>query len=104
MLNPEDNVKEDGNPWVVLDYDFWQRRFGGDSHAIDRKIALNGSLFTIVGVARSGFTGTMVGSHPAAYDAARNFGQQRAVEGPKYYLAQPAGTLEARSRYASGDR
>ncbi len=67
VLTPEDAVKEGGHPWVVLDYDFWQRRFGGDPQAIGRKVTLNGSLFTIVGVARSGFTGTMVGSHPDVY-------------------------------------
>lgn len=67
LLTPEDNVKEGGHPWIVLDYDFWQRRFGGDPQAIGRKVTLNGSVFTIVGVARSGFSGTMVGNHPDVY-------------------------------------
>ncbi|MGH9759390.1 MAG: ABC transporter permease, partial [Blastocatellia bacterium] len=67
LLTPADNQTEDASPYVVLDYSFWQRRFGGDPKAIGREITLNGSGFTVVGVARSGFTGTVVGSHPDVY-------------------------------------
>jgi predicted permease len=67
LLRPSDNTTEDAHPWAVLDYDFWQRRFGGDPHAVGRAITLNGSRFTIIGVARAGFTGTAVGSHPDLY-------------------------------------
>jgi len=67
LLTPADNKTEDAHPWVVLDYDFWQRRFAGDPRVIGRAITLNGSPFTVVGVARSGFTGTVVGSHPNLY-------------------------------------
>ena len=67
MLTPDDNIKEDGHPWVVLDYDFWQRRFAADPAAVGRKITLNGSPFTIVGVARAGFIGPQVGVHPDIY-------------------------------------
>jgi predicted permease len=67
VLGPDDNVKEDGHPWAVLDYDFWQRRFAGDPVAVGRKITMNGSPFTIVGVARSGFIGPQLGVHPDIY-------------------------------------
>ncbi len=67
LLTAADNKMEDAHPWVVLDYDFWQRRFAGDPHVIGRPIKLNGSAFTIVGVARSGFTGVVVGNHPNLY-------------------------------------
>lgn len=67
LLRPSDNKIEDAHPWVVLDYDFWQRRFGGDPRAVGRAITLNGSHFTIVGVARAGFTGANVGNHPDVY-------------------------------------
>jgi len=67
MLRPDDNLKEDGHPWVVLDYDFWRLRFGADPAAVGRKITLNGSPFTIVGVTRSGFIGPQVGVHPDIY-------------------------------------
>ena len=67
LFTPEDNLKEDGHPWVVLDYDFWRRRFASDPRAVGGKITLNGSPFTIVGVARAGFIGPQVGTHPDVY-------------------------------------
>ncbi len=67
VFTPQDNVTESAHPWAVLDYDFWQRRFAGDQRAIGRRLSLNGSAFTIVGVSRRGFTGAQVGSHPDVY-------------------------------------
>ena len=67
LFTPDDNLKEDGHPWAVLDYGFWQRRFGGDPGVIGRRILLNESPFTIVGVSRAGFTGAVVGDHPDVY-------------------------------------
>ena len=67
LLNPADNQTEDASPYAVLDYSFWQRRFGGDQKVIGREITLNGSPFTVVGVSRLGFGGTVVGFHPDVY-------------------------------------
>jgi putative ABC transport system permease protein len=64
VLAPADNLREDAHPSVVLSYDFWQRRFAGSPSAVGRAITLNGSPFTVVGVARSGFHGTAVGNSP----------------------------------------
>ena len=67
LLTPADNKVEDAHPWVVLDYAFWQRRFGGDPRVVGRAVRLNGSPLTIVGVTSSGFTGPTVGAHPDVY-------------------------------------
>jgi predicted permease len=67
LFTPDDNRKEDGHPWAVLDYGFWQRRFGADPAVVGHRILLNGSPFNIVGVSRAGFTGAVVGDHPDVY-------------------------------------
>jgi predicted permease len=64
VLNVEDNRKEGAAPYAVLSYGFWRRAFGGDPHAIGKDIRLNGSPFTVVGVAREGFSGTELGASP----------------------------------------
>jgi putative ABC transport system permease protein len=48
-------------PVAVLGYRYWQRRFAGDSAVIGRTITLNGTGFTIVGVAARRFVGNYVG-------------------------------------------
>ena len=45
------------NPFAVLSYDGWTRRFGGDSSIIGKGIRINGTVFTVVGVAPRGFRG-----------------------------------------------
>jgi predicted permease len=42
---------------AVISYSFWEREFGSDSGAIGRKLRLNGSDFTVIGVAPQGFLG-----------------------------------------------
>ncbi|MBL8959560.1 MAG: ABC transporter permease [Gemmatimonadetes bacterium] len=45
-------------PVVVLGWSLWQRRYGGDPAVVGRSILLNGSPFTVVGVAPEGWLGT----------------------------------------------
>jgi predicted permease len=59
VLRIEDEQRRE--PVVVLGHGYWQRRFAGDSGVIGRSIALNGSAFTIVGVAAPRFGGTYIG-------------------------------------------
>jgi predicted permease len=49
-------------PVAVLNYGYWQRSFGGAREAIGRTIELNGTAFTIIGVAEQRFTGITPGS------------------------------------------
>jgi predicted permease len=39
-----------GHPVAVLSFRFWQRRFGGDSHIVGRKLQMDHTGYTIVGV------------------------------------------------------
>jgi len=57
MIAPEDNSRGGGQPVAVISHDLWHRRFGGSAGVLGRGVTLNGSHFTIVGVAPAGFTG-----------------------------------------------
>lgn len=51
-------------PVAVLSDAAWRERFGSEPSAIGRTVRLHQALFTIVGVAPSGFTGTQIGYGP----------------------------------------
>jgi predicted permease len=55
VVLPEED--QPGKPAVViLSYGFWQRRFGGDTRVIGKKLILSGNSFEIVGVMPPGFS------------------------------------------------
>ena len=57
MFLPDEVATPGASAVAVLSHDFWQRRFSGRESIVGETIELNGHDFTIVGVARSGFTG-----------------------------------------------
>ena len=57
LLTPDADKLKGGEPYVVLSYDYWQRRLGGDPSALNRAIDVNGHPMTVVGVAQRGFQG-----------------------------------------------
>jgi predicted permease len=60
-LLPDDDRAAGGSPVAVISHAYWQRRLGGDSAILGRRLVINGSPFTIVGVAGEGFHGEVVG-------------------------------------------
>jgi predicted permease len=46
---------------VVLSYDYWRRRFGADPAIVGQRLVLSGRTYTILGVARLGFSGVEPG-------------------------------------------
>ncbi len=48
-------------PVAVISHDLWRRRFDLDPAVVDGSIHLNGSLFTVIGVADASFNGTKFG-------------------------------------------
>jgi predicted permease len=59
FLAEEDRTPR-SHPVVVLSHHFWAERFNGDSSIVGGKIVLNGSPFTVVGVAAERFHGPAV--------------------------------------------
>jgi predicted permease len=52
---------------VVLGTDFWQHEFGRDPSVVGRSVRLNGSAFTVIGVAPETFPGMQIFSRPDFY-------------------------------------
>jgi predicted permease len=67
LFTPEDNKTPGAHPIAILSYDFWKTRFASDPRVLGKKITLNGSPFTIIGVSRQGFTGTSVGNSTSLF-------------------------------------
>src|SRR5262249_14451507 len=42
-------------PVIVLGWDLWQQRFGGDPHILDRSVVLDGVSYAVIGVMPRGF-------------------------------------------------
>ena len=51
------DAPQGGNPFVVLSYNAWQRRFQGDPNVVGRVVRINGREFVVTGVAPRGFSG-----------------------------------------------
>jgi predicted permease len=63
-LSPADDRPGAAQPVVVISHGFWQRRFGGDTAVIGRRINLGTVPCTIVGVMPPRFFGVIVGESP----------------------------------------
>jgi predicted permease len=55
---PEEDKTKLSHPVVVLGYEAWQRRFGGDPNLVDKDILINNHQFRVIGIAPEGFKGT----------------------------------------------
>lgn len=63
-ITPADDRVPNGHPLVVLNYDFWKTRFGGDPSIPNKSIVVNGRNMTVIGVAARNFDGIDVGYSP----------------------------------------
>jgi hypothetical protein len=64
---PEEDQTPGAHAVAVISQRFWQRRFGGDERAVGRIVKLNGTQFTIIGVAPEKFTSTIPLYAPDVY-------------------------------------
>ncbi len=64
VFNAEDGKGMGQDPYIVISYDYWQRRFGGNTSALGTPVRLLNTSYTIIGVAEAGFRGETVGEKP----------------------------------------
>jgi putative ABC transport system permease protein len=57
VFQAEEGQRMDSGPVTVLNYRYWQRRFGGDPQIVGRTIQINGQPFTVIGIAPPNFSG-----------------------------------------------
>src|SRR5205823_8295730 len=51
-FTPEDDRVPNGHPLVMLTYDYWRQRFGGDPGIVGKNLIVNGHNMKVVGVAQ----------------------------------------------------
>ncbi len=61
---PEEDQPSGGHPAIVLSHAFWRQSLGGDPAIIGKALKLNGTDFTVVGVAPATFAGILVDIEP----------------------------------------
>ena len=60
-FHEQPNQSLNSDPYIVLSYGLWARRFGSDPNVVGKIVHVNGHPFTIIGVAPRPFFGTIVG-------------------------------------------
>ena len=66
-FRPDEDQVEGRDAVVVLGHDFWEKEFAADRSVIGRKVRLNGTDFTVVGIAPAPFTGMDTIVRPAFF-------------------------------------
>jgi predicted permease len=67
LLGPADDVKPGAHPVAVIGHALWKSRFAGRADVVGHDIRLNGTPFTVVGVAPEGFGGSQLGVERQLY-------------------------------------
>ncbi|MEL7369119.1 MAG: ABC transporter permease [Myxococcota bacterium] len=93
-------VADEKEPVVVLSYREWQRRFGGNPGVIGRSVMLNGKPFSVVGVAKEGFTGTESIFEPALWIPVRAY--ESTLPGTSWVRMRPQRAFRVLARRKAG--
>jgi len=72
---PEEYRTPGTHPVVVLGYSFWRGQLGGDRDIVGRQLTLNGTAFTVIGIAPANFKGLNTLNSPAFWVATTSYKQ-----------------------------
>jgi predicted permease len=67
LFTDEDDRAPGASPIAVLSHGYWTRRFGASPDVLNKTLVINGTVMTVVGVARAGFNGVQVGQLPDVF-------------------------------------
>ncbi len=67
LFVPADDAAQNGNPVVVLSFNYWNSHFGADPRVINQVLYINGHPFTIIGVAAPNFHSAIAGYTPKLF-------------------------------------
>lgn len=87
---------------AVISYRLWERQFGSDPAAVGRTLRLNGTDFTVVGVAPKDFSGPEAFIQPDVYVPMNTFAQAIPDAKSDYLTRRPARSLNLLGRLKSG--
>jgi predicted permease len=99
FFHSSDEHGPNSSPYIVLNYAYWQARFGGDRGAVGRTVQLNKYPYTILGVAPPDFRGTEMFYAP---DFWVPLVQQEDVEGGSQLNRRSARAIELVGRLKTG--
>ena len=100
FFSPEEDATPGTHPVAVISHRFWQRRFGGQTDIINRSVTLNGTQFTIIGVAPEKFTSTIPLFAPDVWVPMMM--QERVMPASRWLGAHNAEWLEMTGRLKDG--
>jgi putative ABC transport system permease protein len=67
LMNAQDDTVKNGNPVVVLGYDYWRTRFAASRDVVGETVLISGHPFTILGVAPANFQSAIGGYKPGVF-------------------------------------
>ena len=101
LFQREEGEKPGADPVIVLSYEYWHSKFGGDPSVIGKAINVNGHPFTIVGVTPETFGSAQWSLAPRAFVPASMLGQTR-PDGEKLLQARGAPIFKVMARLKPG--
>jgi putative ABC transport system permease protein len=66
VILPSDDVPNSA-PVVVLSFNYWKTKFGGDLRVVNQTLLIDGHPFTIIGIATPGFHSVVAGQTPKIF-------------------------------------
>jgi putative ABC transport system permease protein len=96
----DEDSPPDGAAVVVLSWPMWQTQYGGRADAIGSTIRIDADIYTIIGVARRGFTGLTPEKPPAMYIPITRYGasQNCTGRGTTWYETYSCGWMQMIAR------